>query len=90
MAWAIGLNCARATCSSIRCPPGRMSILLSNVLHDWDVGECQALFGRCAAALSAGGRLLIHDVYLNDAPRRPPADRPVFRIAFLIYPRPGL
>jgi hypothetical protein len=41
--------------------------LLSNVLHDWDVPECRALLGRCAAALPAGGRLLIHDVFLNDA-----------------------
>jgi O-methyltransferase/methyltransferase family protein len=42
-------------------------ILLSNVLHDWDVPECRLLIGRCAAALPAGGRLLIHDVFLNDA-----------------------
>src|SRR5262249_44676621 len=41
-------------------------ILLSNVLHDWDVPQCQALIGRCAAALRPGGRLLIHDVFLND------------------------
>jgi len=43
------------------------TILLSNILHDWDVPECQALVGRCASALPAGGRLLIHDVFLNDA-----------------------
>ncbi len=42
-------------------------VLLSNVLHDWDVPECRALIRRCAAALPAGGRLLIHDVFLNDA-----------------------
>jgi SAM-dependent methyltransferase len=42
-------------------------MLLSNVLHDWDVPECRALIGRCAAALPPGGRLLIHDVFLNDA-----------------------
>lgn len=41
-------------------------ILLSNVLHDWDFPECQKLLARCAAALPAGGRLLIHDVFLND------------------------
>lgn len=40
--------------------------LLSNVLHDWDVPECRNLVQRCAAALPAGGRLLIHDVFLND------------------------
>ncbi len=41
-------------------------VLLSNVLHDWDVPECRALVGRCAVALRPGGRLLIHDVFLND------------------------
>jgi SAM-dependent methyltransferase len=41
-------------------------VLLSNILHDWDEPECRALVARCAAALSPGGRLLIHDVLLND------------------------
>jgi O-methyltransferase domain len=48
-------------------PPGCDVMLLSNVLHDWDVPECRALLRRCANALPAGGRLLIHDVFLNDA-----------------------
>jgi SAM-dependent methyltransferase len=48
-------------------PAGCDVILLSNVLHDWAVPECRALVGRCAAALPPGGRLLIHDVFLNDA-----------------------
>jgi ubiquinone/menaquinone biosynthesis C-methylase UbiE len=42
-------------------------VLLSNVLHDWDVPQCQELIGRCAAALPSGGQLLVHDVFLNDA-----------------------
>lgn len=41
-------------------------ILLSNILHDWDMPECQTLVDRCAAALNPGGRLIIHDVLLND------------------------
>jgi 2-polyprenyl-3-methyl-5-hydroxy-6-metoxy-1,4-benzoquinol methylase len=41
-------------------------VLLSNILHDWDVPECQTLIQRCAAVLHPGGRLLIHDVFLND------------------------
>lgn len=48
-------------------PVGCDAILLSNILHDWDVPECRALIRRCASALPSGGRLLIHDVYLNDA-----------------------
>ncbi len=47
-------------------PPADV-ILLSNILHDWDVADCRALVQRCAASLRPGGRLLIHDVLLNDA-----------------------
>jgi predicted O-methyltransferase YrrM len=43
------------------------AVLLSNILHDWDVPECRTLIGRCAASLRKGGRLLIHDVFLSDA-----------------------
>jgi len=42
-------------------------MLLSNILHDWDVPECQALLTRLSAALPTGGRLLIHDVFLADS-----------------------
>lgn len=48
-------------------PEGCDVILLSNILHDWDVPECRKIVGRCAAALPPGARLLIHDVFLNDA-----------------------
>lgn len=41
-------------------------MLLSNILHDWDVPECRTLVARCANVLPAGGKLLIHDVFLND------------------------
>lgn len=47
-------------------PEGVDCVLLSNVLHDWDVPDCRELVARCAAALPSGGRLLIHDVFLND------------------------
>ncbi len=48
-------------------PPAADVVLLSNVLHDWDINECRTLISRCAAVLPRGGRLLIHDVFLNDA-----------------------
>ena len=41
-------------------------VLLSNILHDWDVPECRELVNRFAAALPSEGRLLIHDVFLDD------------------------
>ncbi len=48
-------------------PAGCDAILLSNILHDWNVPECNRLVKRLAEALPKGGRLLIHDVFLNDA-----------------------
>jgi hypothetical protein len=47
-------------------PTGCDRILLSNILHDWDLPECQTLINRCAAVLPPAGKLLIHDVFLND------------------------
>ncbi len=47
-------------------PTGGDAILLSNILHDWDLPECQQLVQRCSEALEPGKRLLIHDVFLND------------------------
>lgn len=46
--------------------PEANQVLLSNVLHDWDVPECRQLIARCAETLPVGGRLLIHDVFLDD------------------------
>jgi hypothetical protein len=47
-------------------PQGCDVMLLSNILHDWDFPECHTLLSRVAAALPAGGELLIHDAFLND------------------------
>ncbi len=46
--------------------PPAQAILLSNILHDWDLPQCRDLVGRCVAGLPAGGRLWIHDVFLDD------------------------
>lgn len=59
----------------LECVPGDMFvdalpeadlILLSNVLHDWDVPDCRRLVGRCAAILPPGGKLVVHDTFLHD------------------------
>jgi hypothetical protein len=47
-------------------PVGPDAILLSNVLHDWDVIECWKLVSKCGHVLPVGGKLLIHDVFLDD------------------------
>ncbi len=43
------------------------AVLLSNVLHDWDIPDCRLLIKRCALALKPNGRLLVHDAFLADA-----------------------
>jgi SAM-dependent methyltransferase len=41
-------------------------VLLSNVLHDWDVPEIGTLIQRTAAALPVGGHVIIHETFLYD------------------------
>lgn len=64
-------------------PAGCDAMLLSNVLHDWDVPECRQLVAKAAAALPSGGRLLIHDALLDDDQAGPlyPA---LFSVALMI------
>jgi hypothetical protein len=47
-------------------PEGCDAVLISNVLHDWDFEECLRLVTRCGEALVTGGRLMIHQYFLND------------------------
>jgi len=46
-------------------PRGHDLHLYSNVLHDWDVPVVRDLLARSFEALPSGGRLLIHDAFLN-------------------------
>jgi SAM-dependent methyltransferase len=39
--------------------------LMSNVIHDWDEPEVKTLIRASAAALPPGGRLVVHDAFLN-------------------------
>lgn len=41
-------------------------ILLSNVLHDWDLPEMRVLLIKAAEALPTGGLLIIHDAFIRD------------------------
>jgi hypothetical protein len=61
------LSCLAGDMFADELPTQCEAILLSNILHDWDVPECQKLIEKCGAALPTGGRLLIHDVFLTDA-----------------------
>jgi predicted O-methyltransferase YrrM len=47
-------------------PAGHDVHLFSNVLHDWDEADCRRLLAASAAALAPGGRILVHDMLLDD------------------------
>lgn len=47
-------------------PAGHDVHLFSNVLHDWDEPECRRLLARSASSLAEHGRMLIHDMLLDD------------------------
>lgn len=42
-------------------------ILVSNILHDWDIPEIDHLLKKWRGQSRPGARLLLHDVFLNDA-----------------------
>jgi len=46
-------------------PEGFDAHLFSNVLHDWDEGGVRRLLAKSAAALPAGGMIIIHDAHIN-------------------------
>ncbi len=46
-------------------------LLLSNVLHDWDLPEVRKLCEKAAAALSTDGLLVIHEAFINDEKNGP-------------------
>jgi precorrin-6B methylase 2 len=46
--------------------PGGFDLhLFSNVLHDWDERRVRQLLAKSAAALPAGGMIIIHDAHIN-------------------------
>jgi protein-L-isoaspartate O-methyltransferase len=47
-------------------PTGYDAIFFSNVWHDWNVRTCTWLAGRAYEALPPGGRILLHEMLLDD------------------------
>lgn len=46
-------------------PPDHDIHLISNVLHDWDIATVQGLLASSAQSLPTGGKLIVHDTFLN-------------------------
>jgi len=47
-------------------PRGYDAIFFSNVWHDWNMRTCQWLAGRAFEALPPGGRILLHEMLLDE------------------------
>ena len=47
-------------------PKGYDALFFSNIYHDWDDRVCSELSAKSFAALSPGGRILIHEMLMND------------------------
>jgi hypothetical protein len=61
-------------------PSGYDAIFLSNIVHDWDFETCAVLAAKAHAALSPGGRILLHEMLLDDTHDGPPT-----AVAFSMY-----
>lgn len=48
-------------------PDGHTDMLLSNVVHDWDLVQLRTIFDRAASGLPTHGQLAIHDVFTDTA-----------------------
>ena len=47
-------------------PGGYDAVFLSNILHDWPEDTCQLLANKAFAALPSGGRVLVHEMLMDD------------------------
>ncbi len=48
-------------------PEGYDAMFFSNVFHDWSTETCLWLARRCLQALPSGGRILLHEMLIDDA-----------------------
>ncbi len=61
-------------------PTGYDTVFLSNIFHDWDIETCVWLASKAFAALPPGGRILVHEMLLDDT-----GDGPSTTVAFSLY-----
>ncbi len=47
-------------------PDGYDAVFFSNVFHDWSTDTCVWLARRCLKALPSGGRILLHEMLIDD------------------------
>ncbi len=67
-------------------PSGHDAILMGNIFHDWDVDTCRTLAQRAFDALPSGGKILLHEMVLNET-RDGPLSVACFSISMLLHER---
>jgi predicted nicotinamide N-methyase len=61
-------------------PQGYDAMFFSNIFHDWDFPTCRMLAAKAFAALPRGGRILLHEMLLDDT-----RDGPLLTTLFSVY-----
>jgi hypothetical protein len=61
-------------------PQGYDALFFSNIFHDWDFPTCRMLASKAFAALPKGGRILLHEMLLDDT-----RDGPLLTTLFSVY-----
>ncbi len=67
-------------------PRGHDAILFGNIFHDWDPESCRTLARRAFDALEPGGKVLLHEIPLNET-KDGPLFAACFSIAMLLHER---
>ncbi|MEI7032795.1 methyltransferase [Streptomyces pratensis] len=64
-------------------PAGQDAVLLSMILHDWDIDQCRGILRSCYDALAPGGRLLISELLVSDT-KDGPLDATLMSLSMLV------
>ncbi|MER7987907.1 methyltransferase [Streptomyces noursei] len=64
-------------------PGGKDVILLSMILHDWDIDQCRSILRSCYDALAPGGQLLISELLVADT-KDGPLDATLMSLSMLV------
>lgn len=67
-------------------PAGHDAHFFSNIFHDWNDDQCRKLAAKSFAALPRGGRIVLHEVLLNDTKDGPPVGA-LFSMMMVHYTR---
>ena len=67
---------------------GYDTVLLSNIIHIYNVKENKIIFKKINKALKKGGRFVLYDLFLNNS-KTEPYDAALFAITMLLYTKTG-